>query len=663
MKSAFSFAIILACQLPLFPSPLVEVDFATWADTNTDGNLDDGERTQDVSGNGYHGFWGATTGNIPIVSTSNGPAIDTSGSAYGKIFLRDELTGIPDAWDGPATTVTPYFTFDGTQSYTFEAVVNWNNSLQALNGLMGQIGGNELWIRENGGYLQYAFVSGAANASLFTNTIDISAAKTDSQWHAIAVVYDATAKEIRTYLDGTLKHTNIDTDIGTLGTMVNGVSDFSVGAYNGSSGNYFDGLQKHYRISTGALAPEEFLPVPLDANSPPVAGNVAIQGIAAEGETLTGTYDYGDAQGDAESGTTFKWYRSSDMVFDPGDTEIPGAQFTSYTLQPADDASFIFFEVTPAAATGASPGIPAHSIASAQVNVTSQFPESTPFISGVGYPVYRIPAMVRANDGTLLAFCEGRASYSDSGNIDIVVRRSTDNGNTWGPLIVAQDDGANTIGNPAPVVDRSTGHIHMLFCRNNQTVFHTVSTDSGLTWSARTEITANVKLPTWGWYATGPCHGDQLTRGTQAGRLVVPANHAVGTGNADTANKGAQILYSDDHGATWHMDAYFETSFSGAAPNETTLVELNTPGTEGGSHLYINSRDYDAAPGNRSEAWSGDGGSSYSVPYATNPHFVTPVVQGSLARFSATDEGDAVNRIIFSCPNGGMRRGGKCWHE
>lgn len=242
---------------------ILDVNFSEWSGLVGDPDgLDDGDRIRDTSGNGYHGFWGGTNNNIPVVATPNGTGINTSGTAVGKVFLRDGLTGIPDAWDGPTTTTTPYFSFNGTQSYTFEAVVNWNNTTQAINGLMGQVTGNELWIRESGGFLHYAFVSGAANANLFTNTIDISAAKADGQWHGIAVVYDATVGQIRSYLDGLLLHTNSDADIGSLGTMINGANDFFLGAYNGTSSNYFDGLQDSYRISTGVIAPSQFLPVP-----------------------------------------------------------------------------------------------------------------------------------------------------------------------------------------------------------------------------------------------------------------------------------------------------------------------------------------------------------------------------------------------------------------
>jgi sialidase-1 len=280
-----------------------------------------------------------------------------------------------------------------------------------------------------------------------------------------------------------------------------------------------------------------------------------------------------------------------------------------------------------------------------------------------GYPVFRIPAIVRGNDGTLLAFCEGRAGISDGGNIDLVLKRSTDNGLTWGPLILVHEEGGNaeiTIGNPAPVVDQSTGHIHLLFCRENDTVFHTVSTDNGLTWSPRTEITSSVKLAGWGWYATGPVHGIQLKRGAQAGRLVVPANHRIGAAGSDSGAFGSQIIYSDDHGATWKMDATFEAA-NGTAPNETTLVEALPTSSNTGSRVYINSRDYGSAPGNRSQAWSDDGGTSYTGPFDGNPHFVTPICQGSLLRFSSVDDGHAANRIIFSSPNGGSRSTGSIW--
>src|SRR5690606_16646514 len=200
-----------------------------------------------------------------------------------------------------------------------------------------------------------------------------------------------------------------------------------------------------------------------------------------------------------------------------------------------------------------------------------------------------IPAILRSANGTLLAFCEGRKnSTGDAGDIDTVWRRSTPNGASRLPMAPVQERGNNaamTIGNPAPVVDEATGHIHLLFCRNNSRVFHTKSTDDGLTWSPRGEITSSVKLSTWGWYATGPGHGFQLKRGLQAGRLIIPSDH-----NTTNGVSGAQVVFSDDHGATWQLGAV-ATTVAGVRPNETLGEELVAVAPNGGSRLYFNTRD------------------------------------------------------------------------
>ena len=86
------------------------------------------------------------------------------------------------------------------------------------------------------------------------------------------------------------------------------------------------------------------------------------------------------------------------------------------------------------------------------------------FKSGDGhYHTYRIPALVKTTQGTLLAFAEGRKnSQADHGDIDIVCKRSEDNGKTWSKMQILQDDGGHTIGNPCPLVDRETGRIFLL---------------------------------------------------------------------------------------------------------------------------------------------------------------------------------------------------------
>ena len=72
-----------------------------------------------------------------------------------------------------------------------------------------------------------------------------------------------------------------------------------------------------------------------------------------------------------------------------------------------------------------------------------------------GYHTFRIPAGVRTLEGHLLAFAEGRRNdFTDTGDIDLVMRRSEDKGRTWGELQVVDRNGPHTAGNPVPIVDQ-----------------------------------------------------------------------------------------------------------------------------------------------------------------------------------------------------------------
>src|SRR5690606_7279855 len=70
-------------------------------------------------------------------------------------------------------------------------------------------------------------------------------------------------------------------------------------------------------------------------NTPPTASSVSITGTLTVGQTLTGTYTYSDVESNAESGSTFKWYRSNDAA-GTGKTVIASATAKTYTLVAAD---------------------------------------------------------------------------------------------------------------------------------------------------------------------------------------------------------------------------------------------------------------------------------------------------------------------------------------
>jgi sialidase-1 len=281
--------------------------------------------------------------------------------------------------------------------------------------------------------------------------------------------------------------------------------------------------------------------------------------------------------------------------------------------------------------------------------------EVTVFKAGEdGYHTYRIPAIVRAKNGDLLAFAEGRKNGpGDHGDIDLVLKRSSDGGKTWSAMQLVQDEWEDPtarvwIGNPTPVVDlldpKHPGRIWLVFTRSNERVFVTSSDDNGTTWSARRDITPTAGKPDWSWYAVGPVHAIQLVRGKHAGRLVIPCDHRIGDRKA--ARWGSHLVYSDDHGATWKLGAAdTHAPESPLHPNECVAVEL----VDG--RVYVNARNQEGSdPAKRAVAYSSDGGQSFDARFVAEPQIASPVVQNSLIRFSATDQGDGRDLLVHCGP-------------
>ncbi len=268
-----------------------------------------------------------------------------------------------------------------------------------------------------------------------------------------------------------------------------------------------------------------------------------------------------------------------------------------------------------------------------------------------GVHTYRIPALVVAANGDLLAFAEARqGGGGDSGNIDLVMKRSSDGGCSWSPSVLVWNDGPHTCGNPCPVVDTRTGEILLLATRNlgqdheseiiaqtsegTRTVWLLRSTDHGHTWSAPQDITASTKLPDWTWYATGPGAGIQMQRGSHAGRLLIPCDHI----EAESKRYYSHVIFSDDGGATWQL--------GGSTPrdqvNECEVAELED------GRLLLNMRNYDRAQRTRQQAWSSDAGHSWQDQRHV-PELIEPICQASLRRYSWAQAGQA-GVLLFSNP-------------
>lgn len=247
------------------------------------------------------------------------------------------------------------------------------------------------------------------------------------------------------------------------------------------------------------------------------------------------------------------------------------------------------------------------------------------------YQCFRIPSIISTNKGTLLAFAEGRKNNcGDAGDIDLVLKRSFDNGATWSDLQLVWSDKDNTCGNPAPVVDKRTGKILLLSTWNLGTdhepaiidqksidtrrIFLLSSLDDGATWTEPKEITSSVKRPEWTWYATGPVNGIQLQQGKHKDRLLIPCDHI----EAGTKKYYSHVIYSDNGGDDWKL--------GGSTPddkvNECTIAEL----TKGS--LLLNMRNYSAVRA-RKISMSNDGGLSWTAP-VSDTSLIEPVCQASL---------------------------------
>lgn len=284
-----------------------------------------------------------------------------------------------------------------------------------------------------------------------------------------------------------------------------------------------------------------------------------------------------------------------------------------------------------------------------------------------GYHTFRIPALIVTTQDTLLAFCEGRKSGSgDAGEIDLLLRRSTDGGDHWSPLQVVVSRPGYTCGNPCPVVDQHTGVIWLPFTQNHgedhealvtqgkgeRTVWLTHSPDEGISWAEPVEITGMVKKPEWTWYATGPGHGIQLT----SGRLLVPCDHMLGI-HFDRKRDPyhSHVIYSDDHGATWQIGGIIPPG-----TNECAVAQLDD------GRVYINCRNY-VGERRRAVAWSADDGMTFQQ-FTWDEALVEPICQGSLAHY--TPAGELNHLLLFANPASPLRErmtvrlsddGGQSW--
>ncbi len=259
----------------------------------------------------------------------------------------------------------------------------------------------------------------------------------------------------------------------------------------------------------------------------------------------------------------------------------------------------------------------------------------------------RIPLLLVAPNGTLLAFAEDRINprgNSDRGYINVALRRSTDNGATWTNQQTVATDGVNTFSVGAGVSDSKTGKIFLfvgwnLFgddedAINNGTsadtrkVYLTSSTDNGTNWSPLAEVTSTTKSAGWRWIAPGPAPGIELS----SGRLLVPFYHS-GT----SSDYHPHVVYSDDDGATWNVGGSISTS----GYSECSLVKLTD------DKVMMIARN-DRGEGKCGVATSSDSGTTWSA-IANSDILKDPGCESSFIRYTCPPE-YVKPRLLFANP-------------
>jgi sialidase-1 len=256
-----------------------------------------------------------------------------------------------------------------------------------------------------------------------------------------------------------------------------------------------------------------------------------------------------------------------------------------------------------------------------------------------GYVGYRIPVIAATAGGTLLTVCEARRDgFGDWAAIDLLMRRSSDDGVTWSePVALARaGDPGTSLAHNAVLIPSGGRVVHLLYCTGYDRCFHRRSDDDGATFAPAVEITAAFAAlkPQYAWnvIATGPGHGTRL----RSGRLVVPC--WLSTGGKKHRPSVVTSLISDDDGKTWSCGGILPQTV--ANPSETVAVEL------GDGRVLFNLRN--EAPDNRRRiATSPDGATGWS-PLTSDDALLEPVCMAALIRL---DEGDGKGRIAFANPD------------
>jgi len=463
------------------------------------------------------------------------------------------------------------------------------------------------------------------------------------KWHHVVAVFE---DELQVYIDGNLL------EIKKVIPLLNPLSNYElgIGGYTDPAGGHFDytfgrnqsGWVDDVRWYTQALTAQH-IPELQPAQSPIPKIEIEVQNL--ENGTIEFTvqsnipdesciflWDFGDSNSGLGATVTY-------------DYAFSGTYLLRLTVFTAD-----YNQVT-------------HEQHISVVGKAQPLHKTPVFVNGQeGYACYRIPSIVRAVNGDLIAFAEGRlASCSDSTDIiRIVCKRSHDNGKTWTPLqVIARnliEEQEYAVQQNAPVVDviHGTGRIILLYnklegsefevaeSKGTSRIFCIISDDNGVSWHSEKDISAHVHRPSQ-WRVQRPTLGHAIQ--LRSGRLFF-AGMMTDSDNSVFQSQN-YAFWSDDLGETW--------TIGGIIPhiglNEASAVELENGG------VMINSRAYsDGKPIGLRAITIGHFVDDNTIEFDDtyfDETLIEPTIQASIIRYSYSHQSQlgSKSRLLFSNPN------------
>jgi len=273
-----------------------------------------------------------------------------------------------------------------------------------------------------------------------------------------------------------------------------------------------------------------------------------------------------------------------------------------------------------------------------------------------GSKYYRIPAVTKASDGTMIAVADRRLeSLRDlPAKIDVVCKRSLDGGRTWGEtVVIAGNDDGGGCGDPLLITDSRSGDLVCIFTHGNGFWQSTVdnhaevmisrSSDNGITWSRPVNISEQFFTTDSVYDRPDKVKGIALFassgRGLQLddGKLMFVA---VVRPHGPKGKVWSRGVYSDDGGVNWKI---LRTNGDNDG-DESKVCQI------GDKNILMSIRNKHG--GNRKFARSSDGGSTWSEPEvsATLPD---PACNGDIIQIQ---QGKREKILLHSIPDSGEDR-------